>query len=131
MTTFQPLRSNWLSAGFDQFVQDDPTLPEAYGYSDYPSDMLGEGNWIDLFLDDSDRFPVGRLWSDLESNVGLIELRSCNTSYLTKSALELRQLQNAEVHPINAYNFIREQYYCGEEQTGELADANAGTAQRT
>jgi hypothetical protein len=56
--TFQPITQNWLTAAWDKFVEDDPELENAYGYADYPSEMYGEGNWIDLYLTDSDEFPV-------------------------------------------------------------------------
>lgn len=128
MSTFQPITPNWLTAAFDQFVADDPELPMAYDYTDYPSEMSGEGNWLDLFLDETERFPVGRLWINPETgNIGLEELKYGNISHLTKIALELREYHYHDVDPLQAYSNIRSNYYADEEQTGELADAKIQT----
>lgn len=124
MTTFQPITPNWLTAVWDQFVADDPELQQAYDYTDYPSEMSGEGNWLDMYLTPGDEFPVGRLWLNFETeNIGLQQLPNGNISYATKVALELREFHNAGVSPILVYAHIRNDYYCGVEQTGELAQA--------
>lgn len=129
MTTFQPITPNWLTAAWDEFVRDDPELQDAYGYEDYPSDAGGEGNWIDLFLTNGDDFPVGRLWINPESNdIGLMELPDGNINHATKVALTLREFHHHGVSPLQAYDFIKNEYFCGEEQTGDLADADTGTA---
>ena len=125
MSTFQPLGVVTQVAAWDEFVRDDPELANAFGYEDYPSDLGGEGNWVDLYLDTSDEFPVGRLWINPESSdVGLIELPNGNINHATKVALTLREFNHHGVSPLQAYDFIKREYYCGEEQTGDLADAN-------
>lgn len=128
MSTFQPITPNWLTAAWDQFVMDDPELQDAYGYTDYPSDLAGEGNWIDLYLDESDNFPVGRLWINPESgDIGLQELPDGNISHATKIALTLREFNKHEVSARLAYNFVKNEYFAGEEQTGDLADVTPST----
>lgn len=127
MSTFQPMTPNWLSASWDQFVADDPELQDAYGYSDYPSELGGEGNWVDLFLDESDDHLVGRLWVNPESSdVGLQELPGSNTDHATKVALTLREFNHHGVSVLQAYEFIKNEYFCGEEQTGDLANVIDG-----
>jgi hypothetical protein len=124
--TFQPITPNWLTAGWDQFTADDPELQLAYDWSDYPSDRSGEGNWTDLYLDESDEFPVGRLWINPDTeNIGLQALPQGNISYLTKIALELREFRHNGADPLTAYEYIKRDYFAGEEQTGDLADARA------
>lgn len=124
MSTFQPITPNWLAGAWDQFVRDDPELELAYDYEDYPSDMTGEGNWIDLFLTVTDEFPVGRLWLNFETeNIGLEQLQDSNINHATKVALTLRELHHHDVNAIRAYEFIRNEYFAGQELTGELSDA--------
>jgi hypothetical protein len=124
MSTFQPITPNWLTGVWDEFIKDDPELQNAYDYTDYPSDLGGEGNWVDLYLTDSNEFPVGRLWVNPETeNIGLQELQFGNISYLTKIALQLREFNYHEVGVLPAYDFIRNQYYADEQQTGDLANA--------
>lgn len=124
MSTFQPIRFSWLSASFDNFVQDDPELAVAYDYPDYPSEQSGEGNWIDLYLDATDEQPVGRLWINPDTeNIGLEPLKGGNTDYLTKIALELREFNFNGVSALQAYDFIRQQYYAGVTETGELSES--------
>jgi len=128
MSTFQPIRFSWLSASFDNFVQDDPELPHAYDYQDYPSEQTGEGNWVDLYLTEDDSNPVGRLWLNPDTeNIGIEPLKGGNTDYLTKIALELREFNYNGVSALQAYDFIRRQYYAGVAETGELADAKIQT----
>lgn len=132
MPTVEPITPNWLTAAWDQFVADDPELQVAYDYADYPSDMTGEGNWVDLYLDPTDRFPVGRAWINPETdNIGLLALSNSNIDHLTKSALQLREFNYHGVPALTAYDFILNDYYAGEQQTGELADADTGATIRT
>jgi hypothetical protein len=129
MPTAEPITPNWLSASWDNFVENDPTLQDAYDLRDYPSNQIGEGNWVDLYLTDSEEFPVGRLWINPDTeNIGINTLPGSNIDHLTKCALELRQLRAAGCDVFQAYDYIKSQYYAGEEETGELADAdpNAG-----
>jgi hypothetical protein len=106
-------------------MRDDPELMKAYGWDDYPSDLAGEGNWVDLFLDETDDHPVGRLWINPDSgDIGLIALQHTNITYASKVALELREFAHHGVGPRLAYDYIKDDYYCGEEQTGELKEAN-------
>jgi hypothetical protein len=124
--TFLPITPNWLTGAWDQFIAEDPELEYAYDYANYPSDMYGEGNWIDLYLTDSDEFPIGRLWINPETeNIGLQALPQGNISYLTKIALELREFRHNGVDPLTAYEYIKRDYFAGEEQAGDLADAQA------
>jgi hypothetical protein len=124
MSTFQPITPNWLTAAWDGFVKDDPELQDAYDYQEYPSDLGGEGNWVDLYLTNTNEVPVGRLWINPETeNIGLQELQFGNISYLTKIALELREFAHNGVSVLQAYDFIRKQYYADEQQTGDLATA--------
>jgi hypothetical protein len=124
MSTFQPQTPGWLSPAWDQFYMDDPELQEAYGYPDYPSDMTGEGNWIDMFLDVAGQFPVGRLWLAPDTgSVGLEAVLNGDQTWLTKAALELREFNKHNVGIFSAYDYIKAGYYCGEEQTGDLKDA--------
>lgn len=131
MTTFQPITPNWLTAAWDAFIEADPELQDAYGYDDYPSDLGGEGNWIDMFLDTTDDHPVGRLWINPESSdIGLQELPNGNINHATKVALTLREFNHHGVSPLQAYSFVKNEYYCGEEQTGDLADVTVGAVVR-
>ena len=125
MSTFQPLTPNWLSDGFAMIVADEPTLPDAYGLTDYPSDQTGEGNWIDMYLtDNSDQFPVGRLWVGTDTeNIGLSELPGSNLDHLTRCALELRQLNEANVSVLQAFDYIKGLYYADAWHTGDLNEA--------
>ena len=129
MTTFQPATPNWLSAAWDTFSAEDPSLQGAYDLRDYPSNQSGEGNWVDMYLTEDESNPIARLWVNPDTeNIGLILLPASNVDYATKCALELRQLRDAKVDATAAYSYIKQQYFAGEEQTGELEDANAGTA---
>lgn len=122
--TLQPITPNWLTAAWDQFVAEDPELQQAYDWPDYPSEMSGEGNWLDLYLTPTDDFPVGRLWLNFDTeNIGLELLPQGNINYATKIALELREYHHHGVNAINAYSQIRNDYYADEEQTGELSSA--------
>lgn len=124
MTTFQPITPNWLTASWDEFTKEDPELQDAYNYPEYPSELGGEGNWLDLYITDTDEFPVGRLWINPETeNIGLQELQYGNISHLTRIALELRELNYHGVSALQAYDFIRGQYFAGEQDTGDLAKA--------
>lgn len=124
MTTFQPITPNWLSGAWDAFIQDDPELQAAYDYPEYPSELYGDGNWLDLYLTATDDHPIGRLWVAPETdNIGLQELRGGNTDHLTRIALQLREFSYHGVSVLQAYDFIRRQYYADEQQTGDLANA--------
>lgn len=124
MTTFQPVTPNWLTGAFDQFVVDDPDIIDAYGWDDYRSEMSGEGNWVDMFLDEAGEFPVGRIWfSPDTSDIGLELLPEGNLTWLTKSALELREFSKRGVSIFQAYEYVKRDYFCGEEQHGELTEA--------
>ena len=124
MTTFQPITPNWLTPAFDDFVDADPELQLAFDYADYPSDMSGEGNWIDLFLTPSDEHPVGRLWINPDTgSIGLQALPGGNITYATKVALELREFHHNGVDAIRTYDFLKGQYFANEEQTGDLKGA--------
>lgn len=129
--TFQPITPNWLSATFDQFMANDPELVAAYDYPDYPSEMTGEGNWVDIYVTETNDFPIGRLWVNPETdNIGLEQLEYSNPTYLTRLALELRELNYHDVPVLQAYDFIRSAYFANEQDTGDLANAkvvlNAG-----
>lgn len=129
MATFEPITSNWLSGAFQQMMEDDAELTEAYGWADYPSDMEGEGNWVDLYLTEDEEHPVGRLWMNPDSgDIGLIALRWGNTDYLTKIALELREYKRHGVTIFQAYDQIKGEYFAVEEQTGELKEAKVKVA---
>ncbi|UOW92894.1 hypothetical protein SEA_LEOPARD_16 [Mycobacterium phage Leopard] len=129
MPTVEPITPNWLSATWDRLSADDPSLQAAYDLRDYPSEQSGEGNWIDLYLTESDDHPVGRLWLNPDTeNIGLIMLPGSNIDYITKAALELRQLRAANVDVFQAYTYIKSQFYAHAEQTGDLADASIGAA---
>jgi len=124
MSTFQPITPNWLSASWDDFNKEDSELIEAYDWPDYPDVMEGEGNWIDLYLDSGGKTLVGRLWVCPESQcIGLEQMPNGNATWLTKAALNLREFYRHDVGVLSAYDFIKEDYYCGEEQTGDLSDA--------
>jgi hypothetical protein len=124
MTTFQPQTPNWLSPSWDDMYKEDPELIEAYGYPDYPDKMTGEGNWIDLFLDAGGQTPVGRLWIGPDAQtIGLEQVQNGNVTWLTKSALNLREFNKHGVGIFSAYDFVKNDYYCGEEKTGDLSDA--------
>lgn len=131
MATFQPITPNWLTPAFDDFTDTDPELQLAYDYADYPSDMSGEGNWTDMFLTPSDEFPVGRLWINPETNnIGLEALPNGNITYATKVALELREFHHNGVDAMRTYDFLKDQYFAGEEQSGDLADAKVNDEPR-
>jgi hypothetical protein len=115
-----------LTAAWDQFSENDPELEQAYDWPDFPSDRTGEGNWIDLYLTDSDEFPVGRLWINPETeNVGLEELKWGNTDHLTRIALQLRDCHHRGLSPLEAFEYVKGEYCCGAMQTGSLADTQA------
>jgi hypothetical protein len=44
---------------------------------------------------------------------------------LTKIALELREFNHNGVNPMQAYDYIKRDYFANEEETGDLADARA------
>jgi hypothetical protein len=116
---------NWLTESFINMVNEDPELIDAYEYDDYPNDMTGEGNWIDLYLTESDEHPVGRLWVNPETqNAGVMPLQNSNADHLTRVALELREFAHHEVDATDAYDIIRGYYYAHQQKTGELADAD-------
>ena|SRR6516165_513137 len=124
MTTFQPITPNWLTAAWDQFAASDPELEQAYGWPDFPSDRSGEGNWIDLYLTETDDFPIGRLWINPDTqNIGLIPLPDGNISYQTKIALELREYKHHRTDPLTAYDQIKSEYFGTQEETGNLKSA--------
>lgn len=124
-----PPMPKWLGPTFDQFAQQDPQLIEAYEWDDYPGEIKGEGNWIDLYLTPGDDYPVGRLWlSPDQEACGLMPLPNCNHDHMTRIILELRELHTNGVDAFAAYAYAKDQYYAGEEQTGELRDARDGAA---
>lgn len=124
-----PPYPKWLGPTFGDWCQEDPELLEAYEWPDYSGTMTGEGNWVDLFITQTDDFPIGRLWiSPDQECVGMLPLPGGNQDYMTKSILELRELLHHEVDAFRAYDYIKNQYYADEEQTGDLSDAVNGTA---
>lgn len=127
MTTFQPMTPNWLSGGWDQMVKDDPELELAYNYEDYPSEMSGEGNWMDLYLTTSNEFPICRVWLNPETeNIGVQYLPGGNDTHATRIALQLREFNHNGVDAIRAFDFVTKQYYAGNWKTGELSEAATG-----
>jgi hypothetical protein len=123
-----PPTPNWLGPAFDSFVQADPELIQAYDWPDYPGDMAGEGNWLDLYIDANGANPVGRLWVNPDKSVvGISFLEGGNLTYYTKACLELREMFHHEVTPLMAFDFIKQQFFAGEQQSGELANAQEGT----
>lgn len=126
MSNRWPPPPSWLGPAWDTFAALDPELEQAYHYSDYPGDMAGEGNWTDLYLDQSNI--VGRLWVSPENGAtGFLPVDNGNLTYATKAVLELREMFHHGVEALVAYDFIKSQFYCGEEQTGDLKQAKEGT----
>lgn len=124
MTTFQPIGANWLTASWDDFIREDTELDQARGWPEYPSDMTGEGNWVDLYLTETEDFPVGRLWINPDSgDIGLEPLQFGNITYLTKIACELREFNHHGVSARSAYDYIKQGYFAEDESTGELTEA--------
>lgn len=118
-----PPYPKWLGPSFDQWAQQDPELIPAYDWPDYPGPRKGEGNWVELYLDEAGKFPVGVVWLSPEhGSVGIIPAENGNYDYVAKSVLELREMFRHEVSPFAAYDYIKGEYYCGEEETGDLKD---------
>ena len=126
--TFQPMRGSWLSPGFDNILADEPDLLLAYELPDYPREMSGEGDWVDLYLDADGKFPVGRLWMSPDNNSMGCEILADggNMDHLTRVALQLRQFNEVDAHPISAFEFVKDQYQCGPINTGDLVKAKDG-----
>jgi hypothetical protein len=124
--TFQPATANWLSPGFEQILKNEPELFAAYEYPDYPDDMSGDGDWVDLYLDDTGNDPVGRLWfaPDTDS-VGVMSVPSGNGDHFTRIQLQLRDFHHQGLVPAGAFDFVRNDYFASEVRTGDLADARA------
>jgi hypothetical protein len=124
--TFKPASANWLSPGFEIILKNEPELFDAYEYPDYPGAMIGDGDWVDLFLDDTGNDPVGRLWFAPDTNgVGVEPLPACNGDHFTRIQLRLRDFHHQGLVPANAFDFVKGEYYCGVVQTGNLTDARA------
>lgn len=125
-----PPEPKWMGPGWDTHLESDATLTEAYNLPDYELDESGdtEVNWLDLYSDASGTNPVGRLWlmPDQEA-CGVMPLGPCDTVLLAVSILRLRQMKSAGVDAFTAYESIRESFFAGEEQTGDLQDALDGT----
>ena len=125
-----PPEPKWMGPGWDRYAEADPTLVEAYGLPDYPFSDDGdtEVNWLDLYADDDGLNPIGRLWLMPEQDAcGLMPLPACDTVLMAVLILNLRQMYAAGVDAFTAYESVRETYFAGGEETGDLADALADT----
>lgn len=121
---FKPITANWLSPAFDHLIFPYPELMVAYKVPDYPGAMEGEGNWIDMYLDEKGEHPVGRLWVNPENDgCGVQALPASHLDYVTRDALRLRVFHALDVWVLEAFDRIKAQYYAGETQTGDLAEA--------
>lgn len=127
--TFQPMRGSWLSPGFDRILADEPELLMAYNLDDYPDDMSGEGDWVDMYLDNAGKFVVGRLWVSADNNsIGCEALPDGgNMDHLTRVALQLRQFNQEHVPVLVTFDFIKSQYQCGPTNTGDLKNAEVSS----
>lgn len=115
----------WLGPSFDQWSQQDPELIPAYDWPDYPGEPTGEINWVDLYLDEAGKYIVGRLWISPDAgSVGVAPVEGGNFDYITKSILELREMYRHDVSVFSAYDYVKAQYYCGEEETGDAKDVS-------
>lgn len=122
----------WLSGPtFHQWVLEDKELLSAYDWPDYPGEMVGDGNWVDVFVTETDDFIIGRLWVNPEANsVGLEFIEGGDLLHFAKAALTLREFYHHGVDALQAYEYIKREFYCGEEETGELKDAVLSAAGR-
>lgn len=122
--SFLPATANWLSPGFDHITEAEPELLRAYELPDYSGDMSGEGDWTELYLDPTDDHPVGRLWVSPENNgCGIIAAELCNMDHATRVCLQLRLFQLHGLSALQAFDYVKNEYYCTQIETGDLAEA--------
>lgn len=106
-------------------------LLRVYELPDYPGDMSGDGDWIDLFLDLTDEHPVGRLWISPKNNgCGTIAAELCNMDHATRVCLQLRDFQHHGLSALQAFDCVKDEYYCTQTETGDLADAKIPAIKR-
>lgn len=118
---FRPVNPKWLSPGFDRLVT--KPLLDAYELDDYPDAMEGDGNWVDLYFDEGGQNLAGRVWVNPDADAVGMQRQSydANGDYMTRDALQLRIFHDRSVPALEAFDIIKDQYYCGEVQTGDLS----------